>query len=211
MAETPELRASDADREHAAELLRAAAGAGRLTVEELDERLDAAFAARTRGELETLVADIVVPGSAAPLPVRPGDGGTRWLVSIMGGHDRRGHWRVGPHVVNVNVWGGSDIDLNDAELSAPETTIRVISIMGGADVWVPDGLDVRVSELALMGSNDVRLGREPPAPGGPVVHVKVFSLMGGSTVRRGRRLTREERRARKLQQREQRRIDRGQR
>lgn len=214
MAQTPDLRASDADREHAAEVLRGAAGAGRLTVDELDERLDAAFAARTRGELEALVADVVVPGeasSAALLPVRPGDGGTKWLVSIMGGHDRRGHWRVGPHVINVNFWGGSDIDLNDAELSVPETTIRVISIMGGADVWVPDGLNVRVSEFALMGSNDVRLGRERPAPGGPVVHVKVFSLMGGSTVRRGRRLTREERRARKVEQREQRRIDRGRR
>ncbi|HWI75293.1 MAG TPA: DUF1707 domain-containing protein [Baekduia sp.] len=210
MAETPELRASDADREHAAEVLRGAAGEGRLTVEELNDRLDAAFAARTRGELEVLVADVLVEGVAPSpsLPVRAGDGGTKWLVSIMGGHDRRGHWRVGPKVININFWGGSDIDLNDAELSAPETTIRVISIMGGADVWVPEGLDVRVSEFALMGGNDVTLGRERPAPGGPVVHVKLFSLMGGSVVRRGRRLTREERRAAKLERREQRRLER---
>jgi hypothetical protein len=209
MAETPELRASDADREHAAEVLRGAAGEGRLTVEELNDRLVGVFAARTRGELEVLVGDVLVEGVAAPsLPVRPGDGGTKWLVSIMGGHDRRGHWRVGPKVININFWGGSAIDLNDAELSAPETTIHVISIMGGADVWVPDGLDVRVSELALMGGNDVRLGSDRPAPGGPVVRIRMFSLMGGSDVRRGRRLTREERRAAKLERREQRRLER---
>jgi hypothetical protein len=126
----------------------------------------------------------------------------------MGGHDRRGHWRVGPVVININFWGGSEIDLNDAELTTRETTIRVISIMGGADVWVPEGLDVRVSQFAFMGGNDVKLGRERPAPGGPVVHLKLFSLMGGADVKRGRRLTREERRARKLERREQQRLER---
>jgi hypothetical protein len=210
MAETPELRASDADREQAAELLRHAAGEGRLTVDELNDRLDAAFAARTRAELERLVADVVVAGegAVAPLPVRPGAGGTKWLISIMSGHDRRGHWRVGPKVINVNFWGGSEIDLNDAELSAPRTEIRIISIMGGAEVWVPEGLDVEVSQFALMGGNDVKLGRGRPAPGGPVVHLRLFSLMGGTDVKRGRKLTRAERRAAKLERREQRRLDR---
>ncbi|MCW2984256.1 MAG: hypothetical protein JWR63_1826 [Conexibacter sp.] len=208
MAETPELRASDADRDQAAELLRDAAGQGRLTVEELNERLDEAFAARTRAELERLVADVVVPGEPAALPVRPGEGGTRWLISIMSGHDRRGHWRVGPKVINFNFWGGSEIDLNDAELSVPRTEIHIISIMGGADVWVPDGLEVEVSDVSLMGGNDIKLGRERPAPGGPVVHLRLFSLMGGTSVRRGRKLTRAERRAAKLERREQQRLER---
>jgi hypothetical protein len=215
MAETPELRASDADREQASELLRRAAGEGRLTVEELDGRLTQAFAARTRAELEELVADIVVAGDgtalgapATSLPVVPGAGGTKWLISIMSGHDRRGHWRVGPKVINFNFWGGSEIDLNDAVLSTQQTEIRIISIMGGADVYVPEGLDVQVSQFALMGGNDLRLGRERPAPGGPTVHLRLFSLMGGSNVRRGRKLTRRERRALKDERRAQRRGDR---
>jgi Domain of unknown function (DUF1707)/Cell wall-active antibiotics response 4TMS YvqF len=215
MAETPDLRASDADRERTAEALRHAAGEGRLTVEELTERLDAAFAARTDADLARLVADLPAAGTlsaaagAPSLPVRPGEGGRRWLVSILGGHERRGHWRVGEQLTNVNVMGGSDLDLNDAELSARETTIRVISIMGGADVRVPDGLDVRVSEFAIMGGNSVKLGDERPVPGGPVVHLKLFSIMGGSDVKRGRRLTREQRRELKQQRRAERRLDRG--
>lgn len=212
MADTPDLRASDADREHVAEALRHAAGEGRLTVDELDERIDRAFSARTHGELAELTADLPAAGHApapgATLPVRPGEGGRRWLVSIMSGHDRRGHWRLGEHLTNLNIMGGSDLDLNDAELSARETTIRVISIMGGAEIRVPEGLDVRVSEFAFMGGNDVKLGTERPAPGGPVVHLKLFSLMGGTDVKRGRRLTREERRELKRQRREQRRLDR---
>jgi Domain of unknown function (DUF1707) len=47
----PELRASDADREHAVEALRRGASEGRLSVEELEERITTAFAARTRNEL----------------------------------------------------------------------------------------------------------------------------------------------------------------
>jgi hypothetical protein len=215
MAEIPELRASDADREQAAELLRRAAGDGRLTVDELDGRLAEAFGAQTRAALERLVADVIPGGDtplgtpAASLPVVPGDGATKWLISIMSGHDRRGHWRVGPKVINFNFWGGSEIDLNDAVLSAQHTEIRIISIMGGADVYLPDGLDVQVSQFALMGGNDVRLGRERPAPGGPTVHLRLFSLMGGSDVKRGRKLTRKERRALKEQRRAERRIDRG--
>lgn len=212
MAETPDLRASDADREQVAETLRHAAGEGRLTVDELDERIDRAFAARTQGELAELTADL--PGAthaaaAGPaLPVKPGDGGRRWLISILGGHERSGHWRVGERLTNLNIMGGSDIDLNDAELSARETTIHVISIMGGGSIQVPDGLDVRVNELALLGGNDVKLGRERPAPGGPILHLKLFSLMGGTDVKRGRRLTREERRALKRERRDERRLDR---
>jgi hypothetical protein len=219
MAETPELRASDADREQTAELLRRAAGEGRLTVDELDDRLAEAFAARTRAELEALVADVVLSGDAplgvpvgapaASMPVIPGEGATKWLISIMSGHDRRGHWRVGPKVINFNFWGGSEIDLNDAVLSAQHTEIRVISIMGGADVYVPEGLDVQVSQFALMGGNDVKLGRGRPVPGGPTVHLRLFSLMGGSDVKRGRKLSRRERRELKEQRRAQRRVDRG--
>lgn len=217
MAESPDLRASDADRDRVAEALRHAAGEGRITVDELDERIDRAFAARTHGELAELTADLpqTAHAAAAPvtpaLPVRPGDGGRRWLVSIMSGRDQRGHWRVGERLTSVNVMGGSDLDLNDAELSAPETTIHVISVMGGGTVRVPEGLDVRVSEFAFMGGNDVHLGDRPPAPGGPVVHVKIFSLMGGTDVKRGRRLTREQRRELKRQRRDRRRPERDER
>jgi hypothetical protein len=57
----PELRASDAEREAAAERLRRAGGEGRLATEELEERLGVAFSARTRGELDAVVADLPAP------------------------------------------------------------------------------------------------------------------------------------------------------
>ena len=65
------LRASHVDRDRVVELLRVAAGDGRLTAEELDERLEAALTARTCGELAALTTDLpAVPDSAPGPPVR---------------------------------------------------------------------------------------------------------------------------------------------
>jgi hypothetical protein len=67
------LRASDDERERVAERLRDAAAEGRLTSEELEERLGRALSAQTRGELDPVVADLPAP----PAPPRPRARGIR--------------------------------------------------------------------------------------------------------------------------------------
>jgi uncharacterized protein DUF1707 len=61
-------RASDAERDAAADRLRAAAAEGRLDADELDERVGQVYAARTRGELATLTSDLPEPAAAPPPP-----------------------------------------------------------------------------------------------------------------------------------------------
>lgn len=193
----PDLRASDADRERAVITLGRAAGDGRLDVDELEERLQAAYAARTQAELDTLLADVggmVAAGSAptpAPAPrarvVRSGAAGTSWIVSIMGGNERTGRWRVAERCNVVNFMGGTEIDLSDVELSDAVTDINVITFMGGFEIRVPDGVDVQVSKFAFMGGHEVKLGSEPPPPGAPVVRIRLISMMGGGQVQRGRK------------------------
>jgi hypothetical protein len=200
----PELRASDADRERTADQLRHAAGEGRLTMDELEERLNTVYETRTHRELARLTADVIVPGGeqhpaagSRRMPVRRGEGGTNWLVAVMSGHDRKGRWRVGENLKVINIMGGSNLDLNDAELSAERVEITVFSLMGGAEIRVPEGLNVEFSDFALMGGNDAQLGNDMPDPGGPVLRLRVISIMGGTDVKRGRKLSREERRRRK--------------
>ena len=97
---TPELRASDAERERAADLLREAMTSGRLSVDELDERMRLVFSAKTRTELERLVDDVLVPhddhhpvaassttvvSSGEHLPDSGSADGTRRIRSILGG------------------------------------------------------------------------------------------------------------------------------
>src|SRR5687767_15961189 len=64
-----QLRASDADREQVAAVLRRAAGEGRLELAELDERLAAVYAARTYADLEPITRDLPVEGESPKPPV----------------------------------------------------------------------------------------------------------------------------------------------
>jgi hypothetical protein len=187
-------RASDAEREAVVARLRHAAGEGRLTVEELAERIDAAYMAKTHAELEPLTADLpAAPAHPAlgepggPSPAR----GSSLVLGILGGGDRRGRWRVPARMTVVNVMGGADLDLRDAVLEAPEVEITVWSLMGGSDVIVPEGVHVELAGFALLGANELRLEGAAPGPGAPVVRVKAWSLMGGTDVKtrtgRGRR------------------------
>lgn len=205
----PDLRASDAEREQTAETLRRAMGEGRLTVEELEDRLRAAYAAPTVRELELLVSDVTVPATAPArsggLSVREGPGGDRWVVSIMSGHERKGRWRIAERCTVLNVMGGSEIDLNDVELSELITQLNVYTVMGGGEIRVPDGVDVEVSNVAIMGGNDVKLGDEAMPADGPLIRIRLVSIMGGVGVKRGRKLTKEERK----RQKELRRAERG--
>jgi Domain of unknown function (DUF1707)/Cell wall-active antibiotics response 4TMS YvqF len=205
----PALRASDTERERAAEQLRQAAGEGRLTVDELDERLTRCYAAKTVAELAQLTVDVVVSGHD-PVPgaalgtgatVKAGPGGTGTVISILGGNDRSGRWRVAARLKVITIMGGADIDLTQAEFAAPVTTITVFSLMGGADVRVPDGVDVQITKFALMGGHDIKLSDQAPPAGAPVIHLRMVSIMGGGEVRQGRKLTRAERRLQKARER----------
>lgn len=189
MAEPPDrlpgLRASDADRERAVEHLRAHAGEGRLTVEELSERLGGVYEARTAGELERLTADLpdAVPPQRAPAARER----SPWVVAVMSGASRKGRFRVGPRTQAVAVMGAVDIDLRQAQYAQAESIITATAIMGSVEVTVPPGVEVEVTGFALMGANDSPRESGPIPPGAPVVRVRAFSLMGAVDVKRRER------------------------
>jgi Domain of unknown function (DUF1707)/Cell wall-active antibiotics response 4TMS YvqF len=180
----PELRVSDAEREATVVRLREAGGEGRLTLEELAERVELADAARTRGDLAALTADLPdSPGAhvAAPLDV-PGKE-RRWIVAIMGGEARKGRWRPSRRTNAVAVMGGIDIDLREAEL-ADGAEILAVPVMGAVSITVPEGVSVEMSGFALMGGNSGPDDKVLPLPNSPIVRVRAFSLMGGVVVER---------------------------
>lgn len=77
-----DLRASDADRDRVADILRDALAEGRLTTEEHSERLDGVYAAKTVGELEPYVRDLPAPGAAAV--AAPASGPYPWAADGTG-------------------------------------------------------------------------------------------------------------------------------
>jgi Domain of unknown function (DUF1707) len=93
----PELRASHADRDKVVEILRVAAGDGRLTADELDQRLEAALTARTYRELAALTADLPPssPAVVAPRATAPAQPKDVLRIQCKGANTRRvGGWLV---------------------------------------------------------------------------------------------------------------------
>lgn len=201
-SELPDMRASDAERERIAEILREAVAEGRLEMEEFEQRLDAAYKARTHGELEPIVRDLPAVG-AAVAPVAAGQAGTgstaRWAdrvgkpatsggaFAFWGGFRRRGNWTVGRKFTAFAMWGGGEIDLREANFEDREVVIRCFAIMGGMQVTVPPDLNVEVRGIGVMGGFGENTKDEGvPAPDSPRVRVTGFALMGGVGVERKR-------------------------
>jgi hypothetical protein len=177
---TAGIRVSDAERDAAVERLSAATGDGRLTLEEFSQRMELATAARTRSDLDGLVADLpadaVTAGSAVSGP-------PSWHVSPIGGLRIRGPWRMDRHVIVVSLVGGAQLDLSQAQLAAPQVMLTKVSLVGGTKVTVPPGIRVEASGFSLIGGTRIDAGPEP-GPGAPTVRIRAFALVGGIRIRR---------------------------
>ena len=184
------MRVSDADRERAAEVLREAAGQGRISMDELDERLELAYAAKTYADLAAVTGDLpqggaaLAPASSTAAASRiGGTPGSTFSLAILSGARRSGAWVVPPRYVAVAVMGGVELDLREARFTEPEVTLHAYTLMGGIQITVPEDVDVDVSGIAFMGGFDHHASG-PGVPGAPRVKVVGFALMGGVEVRR---------------------------
>jgi Domain of unknown function (DUF1707) len=151
------LRASHGDRDRVVELLRVAAGDGRLTAGELDERLEAALTARTCGELAALTTDLPAIPASAPAPPVPEPKDLARIDCQGSSVKRDGRWVV-PQRMQVRVTGGSvTLDFTEAVIVQPSLLIDA---------------DVTASRLTLVTQPGVVVGTEEVAADGSYVKVR---------------------------------------
>ena len=196
------LRISDDDRHKVAEVLRLAAGEGRIDLEELEERLEATYKAKTYGELVPITADLPL-GTTSGLPVARPPAGVQPAatpasnalvpatvytssISFMGDCTRRGVWRVPEQHTVFSMMGSVTLDLRQALFEAREVTITAVAIMAGVDLVVNPWTQVIVDGVGIMGDFSQARDRVPAeiAAGSPVVRLKGLALMAGVTVQR---------------------------
>ena len=188
-----QLRVSDAERHQVAELLRQAAGEGRLDLEELDERLEATYAAKTYADLVPITFDLpahrdqphVAARPAMPSPVVAGPDSERHLA-ILSGVDRRGVWVVPRHLTVFAFMGGANFDMREARFAAPEVVVTVNAFMGGASILVNPHTHVVVEGTGIMGGYAGPSGLTPAEldETSPVVRVRGVAIWGGVSVER---------------------------
>jgi hypothetical protein len=175
-----DIRASDGERDACVEQLRAAAADGRLTFEELADRIEVATGAVMRGDLTRLVSDLPVgagPGAVAVVDVSE--------VKAMGDIKRSGQW-VLPSEARFRTWFGAiRLDLRQATITAPEVHIEVRSLFGSIDLLVPEGVAIDLQARPTVGKLKHEVG--PAAPvGAPRIVVTGGTAFGDVKVRHRR-------------------------
>jgi hypothetical protein len=174
------LRASHEDRDRVVDVLRVAAGDGRLSAEELDQRIELALTARTYGELSALVADLPTaqPGvAAAPKPKDV------LRIDRFGANARRdGRW-VLPQRIEVRVTGGNvTLDFTEAIITLPSLQINAVVAGGNLVMITKPGVVVDTDEVMLAGGNvKARERRDAEVP--VLLRVEVTGkVVGGSII-----------------------------
>ncbi|NPC45153.1 DUF1707 domain-containing protein [Nocardioides sp. zg-1230] len=189
-----QMRISDADRQRVADVLRDAAGEGRIDLDELEERLELTWQAKTYGELVPITLDLqaagpVAPPAASPVRRTPSSApavGHNSSVAIMSECKRQGVWSVPEHHSAFAMMGSVLIDLRQAQLSAHETLVNASAIMGEVKVIVPADMHVVMDGTPIMGEFNQAKDKVPAevGPGSPVVRIRGMALMGSVTVQR---------------------------
>jgi Domain of unknown function (DUF1707) len=176
-APVPAIRASHADRDQVVEILREAAGDGRLTAEELDERVTAALAARTGSDLAMLTAD---------LPALPATSAPKDLVRIsqrFGNVDRTGRWVV-PRRMEIEATAGNvKLDFTEAVITSRTLHIEVDLGLGADLVLITrPGIEVLTDDLTVR-MGDVRIRKPRADEDAPLIlSIEVAGLVRGADI-----------------------------
>jgi hypothetical protein len=188
-------RVSDLEREDVAEILREAAGEGRLSYTELEERLETVYSARTFGELVEITADLPNGPSAPATPaVATPQGLTEYapvINAFLSENKRTGGW-LAPQRQEVNaVLGDVTLDYTEAQLPYDEIYVDVKSILADVKIRVPQNAIVHLDSNPILGSvseqspGSIEPGTAPPK----VFHIRGTAILGDIKIKRGPRLS----------------------
>jgi hypothetical protein len=198
------LRVSDAEREHIIGLLQRATGAGMLDLDEFTQRVDAALAARTRGELNVVVLDL--PGMTHPeqptgaatrrAPVRTprsatttvDSAGTTELRSVLGSVSRRGEWDVPARLVIRAKVGSTDLDFTTARIAHDLVEIELDVVAGSVELRMPHGARVEHHEVqSVLSSIEDKRRNSAGATPGPTFRLTGSVRAGSVEIRSAKR------------------------
>lgn len=147
------LRVSDADRAEVSQLLERAVGQGMITLDEFSERVDTVLAARTRGDLRAVVADL--PDMDVP-SAGPADG--ELLRGRMSSISRRGQWTV-PSRIRLNTrMCDTTLDFSGAALKSPTVVLDIDDYFSSTELILPDGATADLTGVeTFAGSTTVKV------------------------------------------------------
>ena len=161
-----------------------------LEAEELEQLIDRAHRATSLAELDALLADLPAlreAASASHLPARPAPAerlqDQQFLVAVMSGVERRGHWTPARRINVLACMGGVELDFRHIELPPGLTEVNVLAVMGGVEITVPPGMNVDTRGIGIMGGFSHSGTKFPVDSAEPTLRVTGLAFMGGVEVR----------------------------
>jgi hypothetical protein len=199
----PELRIGDRERDLVASVLQDALAEGRITLDELDARLDATLRARTYGDLDALVADLPVeppstaltgarPGVETRLAVAPGTSRGDRLVLDAGWSSvtRSGRWDLPPFLQLNGALGSIKLDCQQATPLAPTIDVHINGGMGHITIVLPETWGANTDRLThAWGMASLKVSAKPAA-GSPLLVLHGSVGWGWLTLRYANRFDR---------------------
>ncbi|MDX8151936.1 DUF1707 domain-containing protein [Patulibacter brassicae] len=178
------IRASDAERDAAIERLREGAAGGRLTFEELADRIEGAAGARTRGDLRALLGDLPADPPTTPRAAEPA-GPVEEHRSSFGDLRRDGRWTVPSRSRWRTILGDVVLDLREAAVAHERIEIEARTVFGDVRLLVPEGIEVHLRGASFFGDLRQDAGRHAPA-GAPVIALQARTTFGDVRVQSAR-------------------------
>jgi len=170
---------------------------GYLEVEEFEKRLDLALNTTLPQDLTRITADLaVIPvnlENSSDIIINTGK--VRFeemFLGILSGVDRKGVWKPARKNRLFTLMGGMDLDFTEAIFPPGTTDIEFLCLMGGIDIIVPEGINIEVKGLPIMGGIDKKVS-DDHYPGRPTLRIHGIVLMGGVDIKYPKRKKRRRR------------------
>lgn len=171
----PEDRLSDAEREQTVAWLQDHLLEGRLTLEEFSERVEQAYSARVQADLDQIRSGL--PSARDQPAVGSRRRPTRLTGTLLARVVKRGRLQLRRWTLAGGAFCDVDLDLRQAEIHGPRTTVAVLVAFGNVDVYVPESINVTVSGLTV-GGHRREWGQDVERASSPDISVRAISLFG---------------------------------
>ena len=177
-------------REEVIEKLKEHYALDNLDFDVFEKRLEIATNTKSRNELFALLEDLPQITGTKPLSrqdsqtylvntgkVREDD----FFFALLSGTERKGIWKPPKNLKIATVMGGIDLDYTQAEIPPGVSYIEVFALMGGVDIKVPEGVNVEMAGIPILGGITNK-AHDNGSPDAPTIRIRAFVIMGGIDV-----------------------------